>query len=70
MKRFRAYKIREMFAAIVFGSFVYPSTVYKPGDAHIQNCILRVIIYEFVSFLCLQGKNKKRGEYLHVTQRK
>jgi len=45
MKRFRAYKIREMFAAFVFGSFVYPSAVYKPSDARIQNCILRFIIY-------------------------
>jgi len=59
MKRFRAYKIREMFAAIVFGSFVYPSAVYKPSDAHIQNCILRVVIYGCVTYLCLEGKNKK-----------
>jgi len=33
-----------MFAVTVFGSFVYPSAVYKPSDARIQNCILRVII--------------------------
>jgi len=54
MKRFRAYKIREMFAAIVFGSFVYPSAAYKPSNARIQNCILRAILYIYIYiYICV-----------------
>jgi len=59
MKRFRAYKIREMFAVIVFGSFVYRCSDYKHSDVRIQNCILRVLIYIGV-FLAFVSKGRTR----------